>query len=61
MKAKKIIYLIGAIVCRALAVIFRTAALPIALAYDALDAMANTSNETAETAETILDDVTGKE
>ena len=58
MKAKKIIYLIGAIVCRALAVIFRTAALPIVLAYDALDAMANTSNETAET---ILDDVTGKE
>ena len=45
MKAKKVVYIIGAIVCSALAIIFRTVALPVALAYDALDAMANTSNE----------------
>lgn len=48
MKAKKIIYIIGAIVCSTLAIIFRTAALPIALAYDALDAMAYTSNEATD-------------
>lgn len=48
MKAKKIIYITGAIVCSALTIIFRTVALPIALAYDALDAMANTSNETTD-------------
>ena len=57
MKAKKIVYIIGAVICSVLAIIFRTAALPIALAYDALDAMANTSNETADT---ILDDIKGK-
>lgn len=44
MKAKKVVYIIGAIVCSALTIIFRTVALPIALAYDALDAMANTSD-----------------
>lgn len=44
MKAKKIIYITGAVICSTLAIIFRTAALPIALAYDALDAMANTSD-----------------
>lgn len=48
MKAKKIIYIIGAVVCSTLAIIFRTIALPIALAYDALDAMANTSNEATD-------------
>lgn len=48
MKAKKIIYIIGAVVCSTLAIIFRTVALPVALAYDALDAMANTSNDAAE-------------
>nr|DAJ08945.1 MAG TPA: hypothetical protein [Caudoviricetes sp.] len=48
MKAKKIVYIIGAVVCSTLAIIFRTVALPIALAYDALDAMANTSNDAAE-------------
>lgn len=58
MKAKKIIYIIGAVVCSALAIIFRTAALPIALAYDALDAMANTSNETTDQ---LLEGIKGKE
>ena len=48
MKAKKIIYTIGAVICSTLAIIFRTVTLPIALTYDALDAMANTSNETAD-------------
>lgn len=48
MKAKKIVYIIGAVVCSTLAIIFRTVALPIALAYDALDAMANTSNEATD-------------
>ena len=48
MKAKKVVYIIGAIVCSALAIIFRTVALPIALAYDALDAMANTSNKATD-------------
>lgn len=48
MKAKKVVYIIGAIVCSTLAIIFRTVALPIALAYDALDAMANTSNEATD-------------
>ena len=48
MKAKKIIYIIGAVVCSTLAIVFRTAALPIALAYNALDAMANISNEATD-------------
>lgn len=48
MKAKKIVYLIGAVVCSTLAIIFRTVSLPVALAYDALDAMANTSNEATD-------------
>ena len=48
MKAKKIVYLIGAVICSTLAIIFRTAALPIALAYDALDAMAYTSNKATD-------------
>lgn len=48
MKAKKVVYIIGAIVCSALAIIFRTIAMPVALAYDALDAMANTSNEATD-------------
>lgn len=58
MKAKKIIYIIGTVICSALAIIFRTAALPIALAYDALDAMANTSNETTDQ---LLENIKGKE
>ncbi len=58
MKAKKIVYIIGAIVCSTLAVIFRTIALPVALAYDALDAMANTSNEATDR---LLENVKGKE
>nr|DAZ33050.1 MAG TPA: hypothetical protein [Caudoviricetes sp.] len=40
--------MIGAVICTILTIIFRTAALPIALVYDALDAMANTSEETAD-------------
>ena len=48
MKAKKIVYIIGAVVCSTLAIIFRTVSLPVALAYDALDAMANTSNEATD-------------
>lgn len=48
MKAKKIVYMIGAVICTILTIIFRTATLPIALVYDALDAMANTSEETAD-------------
>lgn len=58
MKAKKIIYITGAVICSALAIIFRTVALPIALAYDALDAMANTSNETTDQ---LLENIKGKE
>lgn len=37
----------GAVICTILTIIFRTATLPIALVYDALDAMANTTDETA--------------
>lgn len=48
MKAKKVVYIIGAVVCSALAIIFRIVTLPIALAYDALDAMANTSDKAAD-------------
>lgn len=40
--------MIGAVICTILTIIFRTATLPIALVYDALDAMANTSEETAD-------------
>lgn len=58
MKAKKVVYIIGAIVCNTLTIIFRTVALPIALAYDALDAMANTSNETTDQ---LLENIKGKE
>ena len=58
MKAKKIIYIIGTVICSTLAIIFRTVALPIALAYDALDAMANTSNETTDQ---LLKNIKGKE
>lgn len=58
MKAKKIIYITGAVICSTLAIIFRTVALPIALAYDALDAMANTSNETTDQ---LLENIKGKE
>lgn len=54
MKAKKIIYIIGAVICSTLAIIFRT----VALAYDALDAMANTSNETTDQ---LLENIKGKE
>lgn len=40
--------MIGAVICTILTIIFRTATLPIALVYDALDAMANTTEETAD-------------
>lgn len=46
MKAKKIIYVIGAVICSALTIICRSAAMPLAMAYNALDAMAGTSEET---------------
>lgn len=58
MKAKKIIYITGAVICSTLAIIFSTVALPIALAYDALDAMAKTSNETTDQ---LLENLKGKE
>ena len=66
MKAKKAVYIIGAVVCSTLAIIFRTVALPIALAYDALSAlaydalsaMANTSDETTDL---LLESIKGKE
>lgn len=45
MKATKLVHITGAVICCTLAIIFRTVALPIALAYDALDAMANASKE----------------
>lgn len=48
MKATKIVHITGAVICCTLAIVFRTIALPIALAYDALDAMANTSNDAAD-------------
>ena len=48
MKATKIVHITGAAICCTLAIIFRTIALPIALAYTAFDAMANTSNIAAE-------------
>lgn len=48
MKATKLVHITGAVICCTLAIIFHTVALPIALAYDALDAMANTSNDAAE-------------
>lgn len=57
-ESKKIIYITGAVICSTLAIIFRTVALPIALAYDALDAMANTSNETTDQ---LLENIRGKE
>lgn len=48
MKTKKIIYIVGAVICSALNITFRAVALPVALAYDALDAMANTSDEATD-------------
>lgn len=48
MKAKKIVYIVGAFICSALNITFRTVALPVALAYDALDAMANTSDKATD-------------
>lgn len=58
MKAKKVVYIIGAVICSTLAIIFRTVALPIALAYDAIDAMANTSDGTTDQ---LLESIKGKE
>lgn len=46
--AKKLIYLTGAALCSTLAITLRTIALPIALIYVALDAMAKTSDSTGE-------------
>lgn len=46
MKAKKIIYVIGAVICSVLTIICRSAAMPLAMAYNALDAMAGTSEDT---------------
>lgn len=48
MKAKKIAYTVGAVVCTILTMVFRTIALPVALAFDALNAMASTTDETAD-------------
>lgn len=38
----------GAVVCTILTMSFRTIALPVALAFDALNAMASTTDETAD-------------
>lgn len=48
MKAIKIIFLAGTVICCILAIIFRTVTLPVALVYDALKAMAEASNDAAE-------------
>lgn len=45
MKAKKAIYLAGAVICATLTIIFRTVGLPVALVFDAICAMAQTTNE----------------
>lgn len=47
MKAKKIVRMTGAVICAILTIMFRTAALPASLVYDALDAMANNTDEKA--------------
>ncbi len=48
MKAIKIIFLTGTVICCTLAIIFRTVTLPVALVYEALTAMAEASNDAAE-------------
>lgn len=48
MKAKKIAYVVGAVVCTILTMGFRTISLPVALAFDALNAMASTTDEIAD-------------
>ena len=48
MKIKAITYTIGASICNILVAIFRAATLPFALAYETIDAMANTSREAAD-------------
>lgn len=37
--------MMGAVICAVLTVIFRVASMPVALVYDALDAMAKTADE----------------
>lgn len=45
MKVQQTIYMMGAVICAVLTVIFRVASMPVALVYDALDAMAKTADE----------------
>lgn len=58
MTAKKIIYIIYAVIFSTLAIIFRAAALPIELAYATLDALANTYSKTFDE---ILENFKGQE
>lgn len=48
MKAKKIVYITGAVVCITLTIIIRTASLPFELVRDALDAVADSSENAAD-------------
>lgn len=48
MITKKIIYITGAAVCFISAAIFRAIALPFALAYEALEAMARTLDDSVD-------------
>lgn len=48
MTTKRTVYIIGAVVCSTLAVLLRIVNLPVALAYEALEAMASTSDDKAD-------------
>lgn len=48
MSTKRTVYIIGAVICSTLAVLLRIVNLPVALAYEALNAMASTSDDTAD-------------
>lgn len=48
MKIKRLAYIAGAVICTILTMAFRTVALPVALVYEALNAMATNTSETAD-------------
>lgn len=58
MKAKKVVYIIGAVICSTLTIMFKTIALPVKLIGAALDAMAFTSDCANDQ---IVESIKGKE